>query len=236
MSGEINTIILVAFAFLPPIIYAIWIRNKEKYNKEKWFPLSIAFIWAASIAVLASLILEFLLSIPLAFSFYDIGLISLIIASVIAPFAEELTKPLSLYFKRIKIELDEPEDGLIFGAVAGLGFSATENLFYGMGFMSEGDLGYFISMMFMRSIGACLLHASATAWTGYGIGKMVMEKKTISYVFPYFLIAFFMHGVYNFVLSFDIFGALFGLIIAFGFTFIMFYYVIDKIKKLDNIH
>jgi len=37
----------------------------------------------------------------------------LITASVIAPFAEELTKPLALSLKRVKRELVEPEDGLI---------------------------------------------------------------------------------------------------------------------------
>ena len=108
----------------------------------------------------------------------------------VAPIAEEFTKPMALRLKTVRKEINEFEDGLIYGAVAGLGFSATENLFYGLGFLSEG-LFIFIIYMCLRSIGGCLLHASATALTGYGYGKTIMKKTSFIRVFPYFLIAVF---------------------------------------------
>jgi len=145
-------VLLFVMAFLPPIIYAIWIRNTEKYNREKWKPIILCFVWGATIAIIASLILELILGISLATSFDDYNSFGLVMTIIIAPFAEELTKPLALRLKTVKKELDELEDGLIYGAVAGLGFSATENLLYGWSFMSEGLLFFFV-LIIIRSIG-----------------------------------------------------------------------------------
>ncbi len=120
---------LFIISFLPPAIYAIWIRNTEKYEREPWQAIFIAFLWGATIAIIASLILEILLSIPIYSSFKDYSVASFVIAVIIAPFVEELTKPLALSLRGVKKEINEVEDGLVYGAIAGLGFSATENLF-----------------------------------------------------------------------------------------------------------
>ena len=152
-----NEWILLLFAsFLPPIIYSIWIRNTEKYNREKWVTILICFLWGASIAIIAAIILEVLLDIPLFAIIDDYDTRSLLAVILIAPVAEEFTKPLALRLKSVKKEIDEFEDGLIYGAVAGLGFSATENLFYGWSFLSEG-LFVFLILISLRSFGGCLL-------------------------------------------------------------------------------
>ena len=85
-------------AFLPPIIYAIWIRNTEKYHRERWWPIIFCFIWGATIAVIAAMILELVLQVSIAPSIEDQNIFGLITAIIIAPFAEELTKPLALRF------------------------------------------------------------------------------------------------------------------------------------------
>ena len=231
--NNLELIILVIMAFLPPIIYAIWIRNTEKYNPEKWKPIIICFIWGATIAVIAAIILELILHMSLVPSIDDPNLLSLIAVIVIAPFAEELTKPLALSLKSIKKELVEIEDGLIYGAVAGLGFSATENLLYGAEFFSKGLL-YFFILISIRSFGGCLLHASATAWTGYGYGKAIMKHSSILKVIPYFILAMIVHSFYNTILSFNILGAAIGLIAALTFTAVTIFIVLNKIKKLDS--
>ena len=198
-------IILVITAFLPPIIFAIWIRNTEKYHREKWIPIFICFLWGATIAVIAAVILEIILHFALFPTINDYNSIILASAIIIAPFAEELTKPLALRLKSVKHELDELEDGLIYGAIAGLGFSATENLIYGWDFMREGLLFFFI-LISIRSVGGCLLHASATAWTGYGYVKAIIKRIPLIRVLPYFLLAIFVHASYNAFLSFDFIG------------------------------
>lgn len=219
-------------AFLPPIIYAIWIRNTEKFNREKWWPIFLCFLWGATIAVIAAIILEVILHYSIAPSISDRNTYNIIAVVVIAPFAEELTKPLALRLKSVKKELDELEDGLIYGAVAGLGFSATENLLYGYSFISMGLFAFFL-LISIRSIGGCLLHASATAWTGYGYGKKIMKNSRLIRVLPYFILAILVHAFYNGILVFDTLGAVIGLFGALLFTVFTIQIVRKKIKTLD---
>ena len=221
-------------AFLPPIIYSVWIRNTEKYNREKWRSIFLCFLWGATISVVAAIILEYILNFSLTPSINDKDYLNLIAIVIIAPFVEEFSKPLALRIKLIRREISEPEDGLIYGAVAGLGFSATENLLYGWSFMTEGLL-FFIVLISIRSIGACLLHASATAWTGYGYGKTIIKKTSIIRVLPYFLLAIFLHATYNSLLTFDMFGITAGLIAAIVLSLITTKIVRSKIRSLDRI-
>ena len=223
-------------AFLPPIFYSIWIRNTEKYNREKWIPIIICFLWGATVAIVASLILEIFLEQTVFFSIDDTDILLLISLVLIAPFVEELTKPIVMRFGIVKKELVELEDGLIYGAVAGLGFSATENLFYGYSaFITEGIM-YFLILITLRSFAGCLLHASATAWTGYGYGKVVMKQSRLLKAVPYFVLAIVVHAFYNFL---PVFGMLTG--VSLGFlsslilVFITIYIVRKKIMTLDKI-
>jgi len=227
-------VLLFVMAFLPPIIYAIWIRNTEKYNREKWKPIILCFIWGATIAIVASLILELILGISLAIPIGDGNSFALVTAIVIAPFAEEFTKPLALRLKTVKNVLDELEDGLIYGAVAGLGFSATENLLYGWSFLSEGLVVFFV-LMIMRSFGGCLLHASATALTGYGYGKSIMRRTSALRVLPFFMLAILVHAFYNFLLTFEKIGLVTGLFAALIFVLITIHLIRKKIKTLDKL-
>jgi RsiW-degrading membrane proteinase PrsW (M82 family) len=227
-------IILFVMAFLPPVIYSIWIRNTEKYNREKWRSIFLCFLWGATISVVAAFILEIVLDFSLSPSINNQDYLNLMAVVIIAPVVEEFTKPLALRLKLIKKEISEPEDGLIYGAIAGLGFSATENLLYGWSFMTEGLL-LFLILITIRSIGACLLHASATAWTGYGYGKTIIGGTSIVRVLPYFLFAIIIHALYNSLLTFDIFGVTLGFIAAIALSLITIKIVRSKISSLDKI-
>jgi RsiW-degrading membrane proteinase PrsW (M82 family) len=225
-------ILLFAFAFLPALLYVVWIRNTERYNRERWIPIIICFLWGASVAIIATLILGSVLQITLATSIEKINMIGLSTAVVIAPIVEEFIKPFALRTKTVKREINELEDGLIYGAVAGLGFSATENLFYGYEFLSEG-LMIFLVLIIIRSFGGCLLHASATALTGYGYGKALIKGKSIIRVFPYYLLAVFAHGLYNFLVSYEFYGLISGLFVALLFVAFSIRLIRNKIIKLD---
>jgi RsiW-degrading membrane proteinase PrsW (M82 family) len=233
MTSFLTWILLVFLSFLPPIIYTIWIRNTERCHREQWLSIFLCFIWGATVAVVAALILEILLELPLQYTLSSGDMTPFLLAVVIAPIVEEFTKPLALYLRTVKTNLDELEDGLIFGAVAGLGFSATENLLYGYSFLSEGFL-LFLLVIATRSIGGCLLHASATALTGYGIGKTMKKHSSFIGILPYFLLAIFLHGFYNFLLSYEFIGVLSGLVLAFLFVIITITLIRKKIRTLDE--
>jgi RsiW-degrading membrane proteinase PrsW (M82 family) len=228
-----EAVILFVMAFLPPIIYVIWIRNTEKFEREKWKPIFICFLWGATISVIAAIVLELIFHFSLVPSIDDPNVLALVSVIIIAPFVEELTKPLALRLKTVKREIDELEDGLIYGAVAGLGFSATENLLYGRSFLSYGLVLFFI-LITIRSIGGCLLHASATAWTGYGYGKTLMKHTSLIRVIPYFLLAIIVHSLYNSILSFNTVGVYVSIIVALTFTIISIQIVRKKIIALDR--
>jgi RsiW-degrading membrane proteinase PrsW (M82 family) len=232
---RIQLIILLITSFLPPIIYTIWIRNTERYHRERWYAIAICFLWGASIAIIAALILEIFLDLGLSVSFIQESppLIKIIAVLMIAPFAEELVKPLALKTRTVYRELKEFEDGLIYGAIAGLGFSATENLLYGFSFLQEG-LSYFFILMTIRSIGGCLLHASATALTGYGYGKALLTKKSSIRIIPYFLAAMIMHASYNFLVSWEEIGIVTGLGLAFIIVIFSIRFIRKKIRTLDQ--
>jgi RsiW-degrading membrane proteinase PrsW (M82 family) len=225
-------LILVLLAFLPPLAYTVWIRNTERYHREPWLPVFICFTWGATIAVIASLFLENIAGVSLA-SLGNASLYAFAMAVIVAPVVEEFTKPLALNIGTVRRELDEIEDGLIYGAAAGLGFSATENLFYEISFMDEG-LAIFVTLVVLRTIGACLLHASATALTGYGYGRSLLRQK--GSVLPYFGLAIMVHAVYNFMASFQIAGIAIGVVFALLFSLFAIQYVRKKIRVFDRRH
>ncbi len=203
----VNWLGLLIVAFLPPAVYAIWIRNTERHGREPWKPVFICFAWGATIAVVSSFVLEVILHIPLSRSLRGHTVHSLIGAVAIAPVVEEFMKPLVLGLRSVRRECNEIEDGFIYGAAAGLGFSATENLLYEWSFVSQGALTFFF-LVVVRSIACCLIHASATALTGYGYAKSIIQGKKVSTTVPFLMLAMGVHALYNFVVSFAVVGGI----------------------------
>jgi RsiW-degrading membrane proteinase PrsW (M82 family) len=205
------------------IVFLIWIRNTEKFNKESWTPLVLAFFWGAVIATGLSLVVE---------RFFSEYITSFLLLSVvIAPFVEELAKPLGLVFLRKNI--DEMEDGLIFGIIAGLGFAATENFVYGVRFWDEGII-VLLSLFYIRTVASSLLHASATSLTGYGFAQKWLRKKSIFTFVPYVLLAVGIHALFNlFAYSAVTFHQIIGVVISAVFAVTLFWYIRKKIIFFD---
>ena len=108
-----------------------------------------------------------------------------------AGFTEELFKYLvvTLYCMRHK-EFDEPMDGIVYGAVASLGFATLENVLY----VTEG--GGVAAMM--RAFSAVPGHACMGAVMGYFIGqaKFTPQKRTRLMVLG-FIVPMLLHGAYD---------------------------------------
>ena len=233
---------LLSVAFVPPILYLKWIRNAERYGKESWLLLGSIFLWGAISAIGISLILEIVL-----FNLYGEylkrsyvilqehrGLDTLSMVCVIAPFVEEGAKALGVVAARHHIV--EIEDGLIYGAAAGLGFAATENLLYEYVALSTYGIVAYIILAIIRSISSALLHGSATAVSGYGVAKKHLYARSF---LPFFLIAVTMHATFNFIASLSMifegtYIPLYGLIFAviFGVSAIMI--IRNKVEELDS--
>jgi len=239
---------VVAIAsFALPVLFMLWVRNTERYRKEPLVVVIRTFIGGAVLAVL----LGGVLSLALLFVFGRIVPLyefladrfanpeAFLLAIIIAPFAEELAK--GLVTRTARRHMLEREDGLVYGATAGLGFSATENLLYGAAALISGGFAASLAVIALRGLSSSLLHASSSAVFGYGIAKHHLAPRPLSYL-PYYVAAVGMHAAFNF---FATFGALYydtygdvsyiiGFAAAIVFALIAISAVRGKIRALDR--
>src|SRR3989304_2293179 len=128
-------VILAVSAFVPPLVFLAIVRRTERDGREPGTGVLRTFFWGAIFAVVIAAILELLLfavynRIGPVYLFIGEDASVLVLALLIAPFAEEFAKGVGVYLAAPMI--DEPEDGLVYGAAAGVGFGATENRVYGV--------------------------------------------------------------------------------------------------------
>ncbi len=200
-------IVLAVSAFALPLVFIGWIRNTERLGREPWHAVLRAFGWGAVFSVIVAIVFSLLL---LTF-FSEYGPLQEILSTrfenpqailgilVVAPFVEEAAKALGVRAGRRHI--DVVVDGLVYGAAAGLGFSATENLFYGLAVFAESGASASLVLIAFRSFSSSFLHASATAVTGYGIAKARLTRRTGAFL-PFYLLAVAMHATFNGLASF----------------------------------
>ncbi len=55
-------LVLILFAFLPPVIFVIWFRNAERREREPWSQVFRAFGWGAFIGVIVAIIVSLILA------------------------------------------------------------------------------------------------------------------------------------------------------------------------------
>ena len=240
----LDAIIIFLAAFIPSIVYLVWIRNTERYAPEPYARLLRIFAYGAVISILIAIVAElfatslFNANIERFYRFFgqNPNLTSLFLAIIIAPFIEELTKSIGVF--SLRRHMSDIEDGIIYGAAAGLGFAATENLLYeSSAFLSQGT-GAFLETAAVRSISSALLHASASAVVGLGIARSFRQGKSW---LPYYLLGVGMHGTFNFFASFgDLYAtdlgaaaSFIGFLAAVAMAIIAISLIRSKIRVLD---
>ena len=240
---------VVAVAFLPSILYIIWVRNTERYEREPWRAVWKSFFVGASFGVIMALILEVIAqmfynsSLEFLRSYEFIaeneGAISaLIMGVIIAPVVEEATKAYGIVVS--KKYIDEVEDGVVYGAASGFGFAALENLAYEVTALLSGGIVAWIAISIIRSISSALLHGSATAMTG--LGYSLRKIRGESSMLHGYGIAVLMHASFNLIASIPIIMAgeitvvyLFVIVLAVLYGKMAFTYIRRKIREYDRI-
>lgn len=166
-------------ALAPALIYILIIWWLDRYEKEPLGLAALAFVWGATPAVILALIFEIVLGIPFA----GTGLVGdFSQGAVVAPIVEEGTKGIILLvlFLAYRHEFDDVLDGILYGALVGLGFSVVENVVYGFRFaFPDGyqpgltpDLNAVFAGWFLRSGLFGLNHAFFTSITGATLGYL----------------------------------------------------------------
>jgi RsiW-degrading membrane proteinase PrsW (M82 family) len=212
-------------------MYLKSIRNTEQYDKEPWEALRIAFAWGAISGVFLALLLS-ALGAPLLLllladltdpSVHDI-LPVIVGAVIVAPIVEEFAKPLVMFQnKTIRREIDELEDGIVYGAACGLGFGATENVMYGLteGLALAGFAGMAL-LIVIRTVSSILLHLVTTSYTGHGIARYMLNGEPFSVVLKYYLVAVVIHATWNLAAVYSLlFGSETGAFLIFLFSIIL---------------
>ena len=162
-----SALVAVTFA-IPHLLTILWLDRNEK---EPVLLLATAFIWGIIMAVPPSIVVnELTKGLFLGLVLPHHGLAGQFTASFSAPLIEEVSKGMALLFIYLFFSkhFDNVLDGIIYGAMVGLGFAVFENFLY---YMQQGDLVAAAGLSFWRGILASVgSHSAFTAMTGASIG------------------------------------------------------------------
>jgi RsiW-degrading membrane proteinase PrsW (M82 family) len=202
MSQLVGFYLSVVAAIAPTIVFVLFIYWADRYEREPWWLVSVAFLWGALPAVVASIIGELILGIPLSGVGPSLGT-EVVESALFAPVVEELTKGVALLgiFLWARYEFDGVLDGLVYGALVGFGFAMTENLFYFIGAFGEGGLGGLTVVFGLRVLLFGLNHAFYTGLIGIGFGMARHAKsRAARWFWPLAGLAagIFTHALHNF--------------------------------------
>jgi protease PrsW len=230
-----SILILVAAAFVPAIVFLIYIRNQERHGREPWSQIIRAFLFGAVFSVLIALLLETVLHtegerelIIGGQGFTVPSMVFLVV--VIAPLVEEFAKGLGV--RGSKRFIREEEDGIVYGAAAGFGFAATENMFYELQALQAHGEAAFIATAAVRAITGNFLHATASGILGYGIGRMYRGGRSVFSLLPYFASAVLLHAVFNLI---AVLALSMAVVFTLIFAFFAMRYTVTRIRRLDQL-
>ena len=173
MDFAILLVVAALLALVPTLIYALIIWWLDRHEKEPLPLLIVAFVWGAIPAVVLAIVLEIVVGMPLEQFLVSDTAIEAASSNVIAPVVEELVKAVILVvlFLAYKREFDNVLDGIVYGAMVGLGFAFVENILYlGGEALDGGSIGSVVSLWLFRSGLFGLNHSMFTAMTGAALG------------------------------------------------------------------
>ena len=204
-TGPLGLVVGIVLAVLPVPVYlllALWI---DRFEKEPLWMLVAAFVWGATGSVFFAFILN------TGFGIAASGVIGaqadVATAVISAPFVEELAKGLALviFFLWKRDEFDNVLDGIIYAAMAGLGFAMTENILYYGNALATGGIGASVVTFVLRGVVSPFAHPLFTSMTGIGLGiaRQARKGSPLKWFAPLvgICMAMFLHFLWNFSAS-----------------------------------
>ena len=214
-TGLAALIAAMLVATLPVPLYIMLILWIDRYEAEPVWMLAVAFFWGATIAVFIAYLINTLGGIIVAILTRSLVIANLYGAVISAPIVEETAKALVLFllFFWKKDEFDGVVDGFVYAGMVGLGFAMTENFQYYGGVIAKARGIHnenFHQIYFLRGMLAPYSHPLFTSMTGIGLGA-ARQAKHIAWkiILPLvgFLLAMFLHFLWNFLAVFSGVGA-----------------------------
>ncbi|MEM7132797.1 MAG: PrsW family intramembrane metalloprotease [Chloroflexota bacterium] len=214
---------------VPALLYAILFYWADRYEREPiWLGIA-AFVWGALPAIIVSFYGEFLLSVALIQSPNSVAG-TLAGTTVIVPIVEEVIKGAALFaiFIWKYNEFDNALDGLVYGALVGLGFAMTENFLYFVGAFGSGGYTALTTVIFLRAILFGLNHAFYTSLLGICLGLSREKSKLrerLGYPIIGLIAAIIVHAIHNLAIimtAFNQLSIIFSLLLAMLSLFLFF--------------
>lgn len=161
----------VFFGFVPMFLFAAFVNWLDRYEKEPKVLLGGAFVWGVVIAGGGAYILNTGFGIGIYLFTGSEAAADFGTTSIVAPIIEEALKGLAVLvvFLLFRKEFDSILDGVVYGAMAGLGFAAIENVLYiyRNGYQEAGWEGFWF-LVIVRVVLVGWMHPFFTAFTGIG--------------------------------------------------------------------
>ena len=180
-------IIALLFSLLVALFWLGKFRKMDKFEKEPERLIYLAF-FAGVLSTIPSVLLE--IPFKTANSHHPPLLSDLFLLFLWVGIVEETFKFLAVRLTVYRSsQFNEVMDGMIYMVSAAMGFAATENV----GYM----LGFGFSVGFFRAILSYLAHLSFSAVLGYYMGKAKIEKNQ-NWLWIGFILAVSLHWFYNF--------------------------------------
>ena len=171
VPDRFGLLLSVTAACIPALVYAAIVLRLDRYEIEPLRAVLACFTWGAVGAILFSVATGLLFQFAVE---ETLGAEVAAAASVVigAPLVEESFKGIAVLAVLVfaRDEIDSTLDGLVYGALVGVGFAMTENiLYFGQAYL-EGGLGEFGTLVLGRAVVGGFGHPAYTAITGAAIG------------------------------------------------------------------
>lgn len=200
-TGPVALLIGLVSATIPVPLYLVLVLWIDRYESEPLWMLTTAFFWGALVAVFIAFLFNTASSVVVSVMTESMEAGQAFAAVVSAPVVEETAKALILFilfFK--KDEFDGVVDGIVYAAMAGLGFAMTENIqYYGRAVMESGS-GGLTAVFILRGTVSPFAHPLFTSMTGIGLGLARQSHNTfVKLIMPVLglLTAISMHAIWN---------------------------------------
>jgi RsiW-degrading membrane proteinase PrsW (M82 family) len=200
-------IVAILLAFIPALLLSWFIYWLDRYEKEPKLLLVSAFFWGGVVAVIGAFIGSTIMNVGFLLVLQEELVTNVASGSITAPFVEEFWKGLAvlIIFLLFRKEFDSIIDGIVYGAIVGLGFAATENVLYLLGTYWASGWEDMLIVFFLRVGVFTWAHPFATAFTGIGFAVARMSRnlpvKLLAPVAGYF-IAILAHSFHNTAVTF----------------------------------
>lgn len=189
MPGPLELLLGLA----PGLAWTVHVARKDDWEREPWRVVLAVFALGALAAFLIAV------QRPRIEAFWPAldGVPGRVVdAFLVTALSEELAKLAAVALGALWLaEWDEPMDGLVYGAAAGLGFAAVENAYF---LSTEG----FEVAVFGRVFTAMLAHACFTASGALllGLARLRAWRSTVTLTLLGFAAAVVPHGLYDLLL------------------------------------